>query len=104
MSKTGLFEVTFSGILEDGHRLWQEWAAATDSAVWYREALRQDDGRYLGYVGLVSRRISGPELARHAWPSTLMVWPGEYVPHPLLRDDLREPAGRTSLWRRLRRR
>jgi SAM-dependent methyltransferase len=103
VGKTGLFEVTFSGPMEDGIGLWQEWAAATDSAVWYREALRKDGGRYLGYVGLVSRRIAGRELARHAWPATLMVRPSEYVPHPLLRSDVQERAGRASLWRRLRR-
>jgi hypothetical protein len=42
------------------------------SLSWVSRGARQDDGRYLGYVGLVSRRISGPELARMRGLSTLI--------------------------------
>jgi len=102
VTKTGLFEVTYSGTMEDGWRMWAEWAEATDSAAWYREAVEIDAGRHLGYVGLVARRVAGPELARHAWPATLTAWPEEYTPHPLLRADKPEPGGLRSVLRRLR--
>ncbi len=106
VEKTGLFEISHSGDVPDGWRLWADWAAATDAAAWYRETLRTDQGRYLGYVGLVARRVAGPPLAEHAWPATLRSWEGRYVPHPLLRGEETErgpgPGRLRSIMARLR--
>ena len=85
VAKAGLFEVVYSGDMLDGWRLWSEWAAATDSAAWYQETLKADNGRYLGYVGVVARRVGDQPLAEHAWPATLRSWDRAYTPHPLLR-------------------
>jgi hypothetical protein len=100
--KTGLFDVSFAGEMPDGWRLWLDWAVATYSAAWYRDVLRADGGRYLGYVGLVAQRIGGQPLARHAWPATLRFAESRYVPHPLLRPDQSEPGRLSSLLKRLR--
>ena len=64
VEKTGLFEISHAGDVPDGWRLWADWAAATDAAAWYRETLRADQGRYLGYVGLVAERVRGPATRR----------------------------------------
>ena len=87
LGKTGLVSVEYAGVLEDGWKLWLEWAEANDPSDWYRETLRTDGGRYLGYVGVVSRRIPGRPLAEYAWPSTLRSMPSAYERHPLLRSQ-----------------
>ncbi|MFN2165237.1 MAG: SAM-dependent methyltransferase [Anaerolineae bacterium] len=98
VAKTALFEVAHAGDMPGGWSLWAEWAAATDSAVWYRDALAADAGRYLGYVGLVATRVGGQTLAEHAWPATLSSRESRYTPHPLLRSQAVErPAGRSGL-------
>ena len=50
-----------------------------------RLELVADAGRYLGYVGVTSRRIEGKKLAEYAWPSTLRSRPIDHTPHPVLR-------------------
>lgn len=102
VDKTGLFEVSHTAEMPDGWRLWKEWAKATESALWYRRALEADEGRYLGYVGLVSKRIAGRPLAAHAWPAALNCWPTRYTPHPLLRSEEPEPGRLRSLAQRFR--
>ncbi len=87
VAKTGLFEVVHSGTIPGGWQLWCEWAEATRSAAWYREALRVDGGRYLGYTSVVARRVQGPPLAEHAWPSTLLFRESDSSPFPMLRAD-----------------
>lgn len=85
LAKTGLVEVTEASAIEDGLALWLKWAEALDSSPWFLETLRADAGRYLGYVGVTSRRLEGKKLAEYAWPSTLRSRPIEYERHPLLR-------------------
>jgi SAM-dependent methyltransferase len=102
VEKTGLFAVSFSGDIPEGWRLWLDWAVATDSAAWYRDILRADGGRYLGYVGLVARRIGGKPLAKHAWPATLRFSESRYLPYPLLRPHRSEARRLGSLLERLR--
>ncbi|NUO48449.1 MAG: class I SAM-dependent methyltransferase [Polyangiaceae bacterium] len=85
LAKTGLVEVTEASAIEDGLSLWLTWAEALDSSPWFLETLRADGGRYLGYVGVTSRRIEGKKLAEYAWPSTLRSRPIEHTPHPVLR-------------------
>jgi SAM-dependent methyltransferase len=95
VAKTGLFEIAYVGDMPDGWQLWAEWARVTYSADWYQKVLEADGGRYLGYVGLVARRVQGPPLARHAWPSTLRHRESDYVPHPILRAE-QEAGGRAK--------
>lgn len=87
LAKTRLVEVLDAGTIEDGWRLWAEWADATDASSWYREMLREDAGRYLGYVAVIARRIPGQKLSPYAWPSTLRCEPESYEAHPLLRSE-----------------
>lgn len=96
VAKTGLFDVSYAGDLPDGWRLWSEWAAATDSAPRYRNAVKADGGRYLAYVGLAAQRIGGKALAEHAWPSTLACGKSEYVPYPVLPPNPGE-SGRSGV-------
>lgn len=86
LSRTGLVEISMAAPIEDGWSLWADWADATDCSTWYREMLRADAGAYLGYVGVVSRRVAGVELAPYAWPATLKAEPAAYRRVPLLRD------------------
>ena len=86
LAKTRLVDVVEAGVVEDGWRLWARWAAATDASAWYREVLRADAGRYLGYVGAVARRVAGASLAPYAWPATLRSEPSRYERHPMLRE------------------
>jgi SAM-dependent methyltransferase len=87
LGRTGLVEVERAEDVADGWRLWLEWAEATDASSWYREMLKIDRGRYLGYVGLTVRRIEGRPLAEYAWPSTLRSMSGGYERHALLRAE-----------------
>ena len=103
VAKTGLFEISYAGDVPDGWRLWSEWAAATDSATWYRDTLKADGGRYLGYVSVVARRVPGAPLAEHAWPDTLRCSESRYVPHPLLRAEQEPPGRLRGMLDRLRR-
>lgn len=102
VAKTGLFEIVYPGDVADGWQMWLQWAEATKAAGWYRRALKADGGRYLGYVGLVGRRVIETPLAEHAWPSTLRFTRGDYVPHPLLRSSEREEGRLRAASRRLR--
>lgn len=83
VERTGLVAIEHAGDVPDGWRMWREWADATEAAGWYREMLEADAGRYLGYVGLTSKRIAGRPLAEYAWPSTLRSLPVQYERHPL---------------------
>lgn len=85
LAKTGLVAVTAAESMKDGWRRWLEWAEATDASTWYRDMLRTDAGRYLGYVGIASTRADNVELVEHAWPSTLKSMPSKYERHPILR-------------------
>jgi SAM-dependent methyltransferase len=87
VAKTRLVEVLESGCIANGWELWLEWAQATDASAWYQEMLAVDRGRYLGYVGVIAKRIPGQPLAEYAWPSTLRSVEGEYQYHPVLRDE-----------------
>jgi SAM-dependent methyltransferase len=89
IAKTGLFDVLFGGEISDGWRLWEQWAEAAKAEKWYRRAIKDDEGRYLGYAGVVAARIPGRPLARHAWPCTLTCAEANYVPHPTERPSVR---------------
>ena len=102
VGKTGLFNIAHAGDVPDGWKLWSDWAAATDAASWYRDALKADGGRYLGYVGLVARRVPGQLLAEHAWPAGLPFSESRYVPHSVLRPEQPEPTGLRAMIPRFR--
>jgi SAM-dependent methyltransferase len=64
--QTGLVEIERAEALEDGGRLWLQWAEAVEAAGTGRfgdeaPALRADEGRYLGFVVMVARRRGAPE-------------------------------------------
>lgn len=84
LARTGLVDVTFAGVIEDGWRLWLDWAEATDASDWYRTMLRTDAGSHLGYVGVVATRTAAPVVS-YAWPATLRSMPDGYESHSLLR-------------------
>jgi len=86
LEKTRLVDIEEATAIDDGIKLWEAWADATDASPWYRETLRSDAGRYLGYVGLVARRAADRKLASYAWPSTLKHSDADYTPHPMLRE------------------
>jgi SAM-dependent methyltransferase len=86
LGRTGLLTIDHSGDVPDGWRLWLDWAEATEAADWYREMLRTDAGRYLGYVGLTSTRAADRPLAEYAWPCTLRSQPIEYERHAIERS------------------
>lgn len=88
LGRTGLVEVERAEEVADGWRLWLEWAEATDASEWYRQMLKADAGRYLGYVGLVMKRLPDRPLAEYAWPSTLRSMSDGYKErHALLRAE-----------------
>jgi cyclopropane fatty-acyl-phospholipid synthase-like methyltransferase len=87
LGRTGLVEVEQAEVVADGWRLWLEWAEALDAPDWYRQMLKDDAGRYLGYVGLTMKRVEGRPLAEYAWPSTLRSMSDGYERHALLRAE-----------------
>lgn len=90
LGKTGLVEVSEAASVGDGWKLWLAWAQATDTPDWYRETLKVDAGRYLGYVAATTRRIPGRPLNEHAWPATLRAAASEYERVPILRQRAAE--------------
>ena len=42
--------------MEDGWRVWVEWARACECSDWYVQALEEDRGRTLGYIRAVAKR------------------------------------------------
>jgi SAM-dependent methyltransferase len=90
VARPGLVEIEHAGDVEDGWRLWLAWAEATDCSASYCEMLRADEGRYLGYIGMVTRRIATMPLAEHAWPSTLRAGPRQYEQYPVLRMERKD--------------
>lgn len=61
--RTGLLDLRFADTLEDGWRHWLQWAEAIDSSDWYLETLKQDAGRYLGYIRVAAtKRPDTPHL------------------------------------------
>lgn len=82
--QTGILDVGMADTLTDGWRLWLDWqeAIAPDNAVEI-QALKEDHGRYLGYVRVVGRRRADVQL-----PEPIVSVPTQYVKAPLLRDSI----------------
>lgn len=54
--RTGLVGVELSETMEDGWKLWAEWARIGGSTDWYRRAVEDDAGRHLGYIRQFARK------------------------------------------------
>lgn len=80
--RTGIVQVEVADAMSDGWRLWREWhlAIAPDNRVEI-QALEADQGRFLGYVRAVGRRLSGVHLEE-----PLLLIPTHYLKKSLLRE------------------
>jgi hypothetical protein len=78
--RTGIMKVEVADTLPEGWRLWQRWheAIAPDNKV-ELDALKEDAGRYLGYVRVIGRKEHGitPE-------EPILAIPTEYKKEPLI--------------------
>lgn len=55
--RTGLVDVRHADTMDEGCSAWLAWARACNCPSWYVDALKYDDGRYLGYVRGIARRL-----------------------------------------------
>ena len=55
-SRTGLVDVKLADSMDDGWRVWLEWARACSCSDWYLDSLERDKGQYLGYVRAIAER------------------------------------------------
>ena len=63
-NRTGLVDVESSETMEEGWKLWAEWARLGGSTEWYLNAINEDAGRHLGYIKMVARKnADAPNLA-----------------------------------------
>ena len=86
--KTGIVEVEVADDMPDGHKVWLDWhyALHPDGSPEIT-AMEADQGRTLGYVRAVGRRLPGVKLEEYCWPDPLRVMAGDgYEQKPLLRD------------------
>ncbi|RNH98195.1 methyltransferase domain-containing protein [Micromonospora aurantiaca] len=79
--RTGLVEVTSADTMPDGWQRWLDWQhAVAPHNTPEIEALKADEGRYLGYVRATARR------GDHPLDDPITVIPTEYVSVPMLRE------------------
>jgi SAM-dependent methyltransferase len=96
-ARTGIVEVETADSMPDGHKVWLDWHHALglcesdELGVHSRQeiaAIEADQGRTLGYVRAVGRRLPNVKLEEYCWPDPLRVMPAEeYVKKPLMRED-----------------
>ncbi len=81
--RTGIMSIETADTLPNGWRLWRDWhlAIAPDNRTEI-EAVERDEGRYLGYVRVISRRQSTIQLEE-----PIISIPNQYVKKPLLRNQ-----------------
>ena len=86
--RTGIVQVGLAETMPDGWQRWLDWlcAVAPDNAKEIK-TLEVDEGRYLGYVRLVGRRLEQVKLEEYCWPDTLRSFPPQYTKKPLLRIE-----------------
>ncbi len=53
--RTGLLGNFYSDAMDDGWKVWLQWAEICNCDEWYLETLKRDQGNYLGYIRLVGR-------------------------------------------------
>lgn len=85
--RTGILDIQVADMMPDGWRCWSDWheAAHPENAVEI-EAVKADQGEYLGYVRTIGRRREGVELVDYCWPDTMRSFPTKYRQLPLLRN------------------
>jgi ubiquinone/menaquinone biosynthesis C-methylase UbiE len=91
--RTGIVEVETADVMPDGWKHWLDWHhfIAPDNAAEI-EAIKVDEGRTLGYVRAVGKRLPNVKLEEYCWPDSLRVMAptGAYETKPLLRE---QPTG-----------
>lgn len=60
--RTGLVEIDAADTMNDGWKVWLAWAETNGASDWYIETLKNDAGRFLGYVRTIGSRIPGKPL------------------------------------------
>lgn len=60
--RTGLVEIGAADTMNDGWKYWLAWAEINDASDWYLETLKNDAGRFLGYVRTIGSRTPGQPL------------------------------------------
>jgi cyclopropane fatty-acyl-phospholipid synthase-like methyltransferase len=80
--RTGIVEISLAENMPDGWQLWLDWhqVIAPDNKPEI-EALKADQGRYMGYIRLAGRRREGVALDEE-----ILAIPPEYTQRPLLRQ------------------
>jgi cyclopropane fatty-acyl-phospholipid synthase-like methyltransferase len=81
--RTGIIEVEVADTYPNGWRLWQKWheEIAPDNSVEI-EAVKADQGRYLGYVRVIGRKQQGIQAEE-----PMLSIPTEYKKEPLFPDQ-----------------
>jgi SAM-dependent methyltransferase len=84
--RTGIVTVDVAESMPDGGQLWLDWHMAMypDNNL-ELETLRNDQGRYLGYIRVAARKQDGVKLEDYCWPDTMPGIPPDYTYQPLLR-------------------
>ena len=87
-ARTGIVQVELAEAMPDGWKLWLAWhrAVAPDNATEI-QAIEEDRGRFMGYVGVVGRRRGEAKLEEYCWPDTVRSFPVRYTKIPLLRSQ-----------------
>lgn len=82
-ARTKMVEVTLADSMPDGWQRWLDWhySVCPDNAPEI-QALEADQGRYLGYVRAVAKRLPGVKLEER-----LVSIPSEYRKEPLFRTE-----------------
>lgn len=80
--RTGIVDISLAESMPDGWRLWLDWhqVIAPDNQVEI-EALKADQGRYLGYI-----RLAGRRQEQIALDEEVASIPFTYTQHPLLKQ------------------
>ena len=81
--RTGILDIDGADSMPEGWKLWVQWQAAVapDNHV-ELDAVKADEGDYLGYVRVIGRRCAGLKLDD---PIESISVPPKYVSQPLLR-------------------
>jgi cyclopropane fatty-acyl-phospholipid synthase-like methyltransferase len=84
--RTGIVEIETAETMADGWRCWLDWQQTAHPENGSEiEAVRADQGRYLGHIRVVGRRKPGVKLEDYCWPDNMKAFPSDYEPKPLLR-------------------
>ena len=60
--RTGLVNIHSADTMVGGWKYWLAWAEINGGSRWYTETVKNDAGRFLGYVRTIATRIAGRDL------------------------------------------